>query len=327
MISRRLLRIKALLVLYAYNRKNEERPEAAEKELLLSLKMSYHLYHLLLQLIIDIVDVAAEKIEIAKQKKIPTREDLNPNTKLIDNRLVKQLEANRQLKAYSRKEGVNWGEFPEIPRMYYKLLNDSDIYREYMNSGKNSYAEDKKFISRLFDLILTESDELISVLEEKSVYWNDDLDFVSLMVDKTLRQFKETTGDDHRLMPLYRSGEDEEFAKILLLKTIINSEQLTQMIDRNTTNWEIERIALMDTLVMQLAITEIKEFPEIPVKVSLNEYIEIAKFYCTSKSSTFVNGILDKIVREMRAGKMFIKEGRGLVGETGKENNAKSDKS
>ena len=327
MISRRLLRIKALLILYAYNRKNEGNPGAAEKELLLSLKMSYHLYHLLLMLIIDIIDIAAEKIDIARQKKIPTEEDLNPNTKLIENRMVKQLEANKQLKTYSKKEGVNWSEYPEIPRMYYRLLTESDMYKDYMNSGNSSYAEDKKFVSHLLDLILEESEELLSVLEEKSVYWNDDLDFVSIMVDKTLRKFRDTTGENHRLMPLYRSEEDEDFVKRLLLKTILNTDELTGMIDRNTTNWEIERIALMDTLVMQMAITEIKEFPEIPVKVSLNEYIEIAKFYCTSKSSTFVNGILDKIVREMRAEQMFSKKGRGLVGETGNDNIEKKDKS
>ena len=317
MISRRLLRIKALLVLYAFNRKKGNSLEAAEKELLHSLKKSYDLYHLLLLLIIEIIDVAEEKIEIAKQKKIPTYEDLNPNTKLVDNRLIKQLSGNRQLKNYSQKTGLSWRNYIELPRRYYNILIDSDIYKDYMSSGKSSFAEDKKFVARLFDLILMESEELESVLEEESVYWNDDLDFVSIMVDKTLRQFKESTTEDHSLMTLYRSDEDEIFVKTLLRKTILKNDLLTELIDRNTTNWEIERVALMDTLVMQLAITEIVEFPEIPVKVSLNEYIEIAKFYCTSKSSTFVNGILDKIVREMREKNMFSKEGRGLIGEAG----------
>jgi len=325
MISRRLLRIKALLVLYAFNKKGDSL-ESAEKELLLSLKKSYDLYHLLLLLIIEIIDVAEEKIEIARQKKIPTNEDLNPNTKLIDNRLVKQLSVNQQLKNYSKKTGLSWRDYIELPRKYYNILKDSDIYKEYMGSGKSSYAEDKKFVARLFDLILMESEELESVLEEKSVYWNDDLDFVSIMVDKTIRQFKESTEDDHSLMPLYRSDEDEIFVKTLLRKTILNSDTLMELIDSNTTNWEIERVALMDTLVMQLAITEIMEFPEIPVKVSLNEYIEIAKFYCTSKSSTFVNGILDKIVREIKEKKMFSKKGRGLIGEPGFEELTDEDK-
>ncbi|HCC71875.1 MAG TPA: transcription antitermination factor NusB [Bacteroidales bacterium] len=317
MISRRLLRIKALLVLYAHNRKSEDSLEKAEKELLLSLKMSYDLYHFLLLLIIEIIDIAEEKIEIAKQKKIPTREDLNPNTKLIENRLIKQLAYNKQLKIYSKKSGLSWTHYPEIPRIYYKKLVESDIYKKYMSSEKNNYAEDKKLISNLFDLILMQSDDLVAMLEEKSIYWNDDLDVISIMVNKTLRRFKETTGDDYRLMPLYRSDEDEVFVKKLLRKTILKNDELIELIDCNTTNWEIERIALMDTLVMQLAITEVMEFPEIPVKVSLNEYIEISKFYCTSKSSTFVNGILDKIVREMRSKHLFNKTGRGLIGEPG----------
>ncbi|MGM0666714.1 MAG: transcription antitermination factor NusB [Bacteroidota bacterium] len=326
MISRRLLRIKALLILYAFNRKKGDDLEAADKELLISLKKSYDLYHLLLLLILEIVDLAEEKIEIARQKKIPTYEDLNPNTKLIENRLFRQLSVNKQLKNYSRTAKLSWIGNKEIPKIYYNILKDSSIYREYMNSGKSSYSEDKKFISRMLSLILTESEELESVLEEKSIYWNDDLDFVSVMVDKTLRQFRETAGEDHKLMDLYRSDEDEVFVKTLLRKTILNTEKLEGLIGSNTTNWEIERIALMDILVMQLAITEIREFPEIPVKVSLNEYIEIAKFYCTSKSSTFVNGILDKIVKEMREKKMFRKTGRGLVGEPGFEETENKEK-
>ncbi|MDT8401200.1 MAG: transcription antitermination factor NusB [Bacteroidales bacterium] len=317
MISRRLLRIKALLVLYAFNRKKGDSLEVAEKELLLSLAKSYDLYHLLLLLILEIVDVAEEKIELARLKKIPTRDDLHPNTKFIENRLVKLLYANKQLKNYTGKANLSWRDDSEIPKRYYNIIKDSAIYKDYMSSEKSSFSEDKKFISRLLDLILTESEELESVLEEKSIYWNDDLDFISVMVDKTLRQFKENSTADHNLMPLYRSPDDEVFVKKLLRKTILNREKLEELIDRNTTNWEIERIALMDTLVMQLAITEILEFPEIPVKVSFNEYIEIAKFYCTSKSSTFVNGILDKIVKEMREKQLFRKTGRGLVGEPG----------
>jgi len=326
MISRRLLRIKALLILYAFNRKKGDDLEAAEKELIISLKKSYDLYHLLLLLIIEIGDVAGEKIEIARQKKIPTYEDLHPNTKFIENRLLGQLYANKQLKNYARTAKLSWINNREIPKIYYNILRDSSIFKEYMSSGKSSYGEDKKFISRILSLILTEPEELESVLEEKSIYWNDDLDFVSVMVDKSLRQFRETAGEDHKLMSLYRSDEDEVFVKTLLRKTILNSDTLEGLIGSNTTNWEIERIALMDTLVMQLAITEIREFPEIPVKVSLNEYIEIAKFYCTSKSSTFVNGILDKIVKEMREKKMFRKTGRGLVGEPGFEETENKEK-
>ncbi len=319
MISRRLLRIKALITLYAYNRKDSGNLKAAEEELILSIKKSYDLYHLLLLLLIDIFNIAEEKIEIARQKKIPSEEDLNPNTKLIKNRLFRQLEQNVSLKKYCKSAHLSWHQHDNVPRRYYSLLISSDIYKKYMNSGNNSYSEDKKLISGLFNIILSESEYLESALEEISIYWNDDLDFISIMIEKTFRRFKENSDASLSLMELYRSDEDEIFVRTLLRKTILKKEFLTDLIDRNTTNWEIERVALMDTLVMQLAICEVIEFTEIPVKVSLNEYIEIAKFYCTSKSSNFVNGILDKIVKEMREQDVFQKRGRGLVGEPGFE--------
>jgi N utilization substance protein B len=159
------------------------------------------------------------------------------------------------------------------------------------------------------------SEDLSSNLEEQSIFWNDDMEYIAVMVEKTLKKFKADSPENTSLMTLYKNEEDAEFVKILFRKAIIHSEKSSKLIDKNTTNWEVERIALMDILVMQLAITEILEFPEIPVKVTLNEYIEIAKYYCTSKSSTFVNGILDNIVKEIREEGLFNKFGRGLVGE------------
>jgi len=159
------------------------------------------------------------------------------------------------------------------------------------------------------------SEDLNSNLEEQSIYWNDDMEYITAMVEKTLKKFKPESGENVSLLPLYKNEEDEQFVRILFSKSVIHTKKCSELIDKNTTNWEVERIALMDIMVMQLAITEILEFPEIPVKVTLNEYIEIAKYYCTSKSSTFVNGILDNIVKEMREEGLFTKFGRGLVGE------------
>jgi N utilization substance protein B len=159
------------------------------------------------------------------------------------------------------------------------------------------------------------SEDLESNLEEQSIYWNDDTEYINVMIEKTLKKFKSGSGEDAELMPLFKNTEDEEFVKLLFRKAVLHSDECTKLIDNNTTNWEVERIALMDIIVMQLAVTEILEFPEIPIKVTLNEYIEIAKYYCTSKSSTFVNGILDNIVREIRGKGLFNKSGRGLVGE------------
>jgi N utilization substance protein B len=187
---------------------------------------------------------------------------------------------------------------------------------EYMRSEEKTYSSDKKIVIRLVTELFAHSEDLLASFEEQSIYWNDDMDYVSVMVEKTLKKFKAGVEEKNLLMPLFKNEEDRDYVKILFRKTVLRREESSELINRNTTNWEVERIALMDILVMQLAITEIVEFPEIPVKVTLNEYIEISKYYCTSKSSTFVNGILDKVVREMRDNGMFKKAGRGLVGDS-----------
>lgn len=319
MISRRLLRIKALLILYAFNRKDGDNLEAAEKELILSIGKTYDLYHFLLLLVLEVVGIAAEKIEVARNKKMPSYEDLNPNTRFIDNKLVRILDENRVLKAYLKKARLSWRDYQEFPKKLYSQILEWDEYKEYISKSDVSFSVDKKFVTLLLTKLILPSEDLHSLLEEISIYWNDDLEFVTIMLEKTIRNMKEDSTPEHSLVPLYKSKEDEIFVKTLLRKTIINSDKYIELVDNNTTNWEIERVALMDSLVMQLALSETVEFEEIPVKVTLNEYIEIAKFYCTTKSSTFVNGILDKIVREMREQKMFIKSGRGLVGEPGFE--------
>jgi N utilization substance protein B len=189
-------------------------------------------------------------------------------------------------------------------------------YDEYMNSPENNYQLDKKFIIRLINDLVANSEDLANCLEEQSIYWNDDMEYVIIMIEKTLKKFKADSGEKTMLMPLFKNEEDESFVSILFTKAVLTTQKGSELIDNNTTNWELERIALMDILVMRLAITEILEFPEIPVKVTLNEYIEIAKYYCTSKSSTFVNGILDNIVKEIREKGLFNKYGRGLIGES-----------
>lgn len=317
MISRRLLRIKALTILYAFNRRAGNNLETAENELVLSIGKTYDLYHYLLILILDIADLAREKIEIGKQKQIPTPEDLNPNRRFIDNRFISQLAINQSLRTYTRNRRLSWSDNPELIRKLYSSILSWDGYKDYMSSDAEGYSNDKKFIGRLINEVIMPSDDLAGVMEEKSIYWNDDLDVVLVMIERTMRGFREKGGEEMPLAGLYKNEEDERFVKVLLRKAIIHSEEYFGLIDKHTTNWEIERIALMDTLVMVLALAEIVEFDEVPVKVTLNEYIEIAKYYCTAKSGIFVNGILDKIVREMREKKMFTKRGRGLVGEPG----------
>ena len=339
MISRRQLRIKALSVLYACNRKEVDDLDSAEQELILSIRKSYDLYHYPLLLLVALSDVAREKVVLSRRKRIPAPEDLNPNTRFAENRVIVQIRNNEQLHIYAKATpalwtkndkvtsfrtlsrwlgtiGISWADNRDVVRIIFNEMLKWEVYREYMTSSDYSYRADLRFVKDLVTKFLPASDDLDSMLEEQSVYWNDDLPFVISMIRNTIGKLKEhDDGIATAIPPLFTSPDDELFVKTLLRKVILNSEKNSALIDAHTTNWEVERIALMDKLVMQLAITEIVEFPEVPVKVTLNEYIEIAKDYCTSKSSTFVNGILDNIVKDMRSSGSFTKAGRGLIGE------------
>jgi N utilization substance protein B len=315
MISRRLLRIKALMALYAFNRREDENLAQAETELMFSIGKTYDLYHYLLLLVLDVADIASEKIDQALQKIMPTKEDLNPQKWFIDNLVIAQLRKSTVFNKYVSSKKLSWVNYSHIPRLLYNKMITWDVYEEYMQEEIHNYQSDKKFLIKLITHLFANSEDLQSNLEEQSIFWNDDMEYISAMVEKTLKKFKAESGENTQLMPLYKNEEDEEFVKILFRKAILNSKKCSELIDKNTTNWEVDRIALMDILVMQLAVTEVLEFPEIPVKVTLNEYIEIAKYYCTSKSSTFVNGILDNIVKEIRNEGLFNKFGRGLIGD------------
>lgn len=314
MISRRLLRIKALLALYAFNRRDDGNLARAEKELMFSIDKTYDLYHYILLLVLELADIAGEKIDLALQKRMPTHSDLNPVRRFVDNPLIAQIRINKAFNDYITSKKLSWVN-SHIPRLLYNKMISWDAYEKYMSSGTGNYQADRKFIVNLITILFAQSDDLISNLEEQSIYWNDDMDYVTAMMEKTLKKFRTDSDENTPLMPLFKNEEDEEFVRILFRKAVMNQKKSSELIDSNTTNWEVERIALMDILVMQLAITEMLEFHEIPVRVTLNEYIEIAKFYCTSKSSTFVNGILDNIVKVMREEGILNKYGRGLMGE------------
>jgi len=302
------------MALYAFNRREDENLAVAEKELMFSIEKTYDLYHYLLLLVTDLADIASGRIDLALQKRIPTEQDLNPVRRFIDNRLVGQIRENLDFHNYISSKKLSWVN-SHIPRQLYNKMISWDSYEEYMTSEVHSYQTDRKFIIKLITTLFQQSEDLQSGLEEQSIYWNDDMEYVVSMIEKTLKKFKVDSGPSTPLMPLFKNDEDEEFVRVLFRKAVLTTKRNSDLIDKNTTNWEVERIALMDILVMQLAVTEILEFPEIPVKVTLNEYIEIAKYYCTSKSSTFVNGILDNIVKEIRDGGLLKKSGRGLVGE------------
>lgn len=315
MISRRIIRTKVLQVLYAYYSSEEKSINNTEKELFFCIQKAYELYHYLFDLVIEIADYAENRIEIKKNKHQPSYDDLHPNTKFISNQVIAQLRQNKQLTAYIDQKKLSWKDNPELIKELYLMMTESEMYEKYMNDSNRSYLDDRKFIERLFNKIILVSEDLYQVLEEKSIYWNDDVDFVVSMIVKTLKRFNELTDAEHRLMPMYKDQEDRDFTKDLLRKAIINHDELRELIKEHSKNWDVERIAFMDILIMQLAITEFLYFPTIPTKVSLNEYIELSKFYSTEKSRNFINGILDKTLKDLKRSEKINKAGRGLIGE------------
>ncbi|WP_163323886.1 transcription antitermination factor NusB [Draconibacterium mangrovi] len=315
MISRRIIRTKVLQVLYAYYSTDEKSINNTEKELFFCIHKSYDLYHYLLALVTEIADYAEGRIEIRRNKHQPTHEDLNPNTKFITNQVIDQLRKNNKLNTYLDQKKLSWKDHPELIKELYLMMIESDMYQEYMADKSRSYLNDRKFIEKLFNKIILISEDLYIVLEEQSIYWNDDVEFVISMISKTLKRFNELSDSDQSLMPMFKDQEDRDFTKNLLRKAIINHDELRELIKEHSRNWDVERIAFMDILIMQLAITEFLYFPTIPTKVTLNEYIELSKFYSTEKSRNFINGILDKTLKDLKSTEKISKEGRGLIGE------------
>ncbi|HDJ33293.1 MAG TPA: transcription antitermination factor NusB [Bacteroidetes bacterium] len=315
MYSRRLLRIKVMQVLYAYLKTESPSLSHSEKELLHSIKKSYDLYHYLLLLVIEVKNYALERIELARNKKRPTYQDLHPNTRFVDNRIILQLEESTELRKYTEYTGISWVQYPELIRKLYRDMLDKDWYRKYMDGDEPDYAIDRELIVHFYHDLVLGSDELSGDLEEQSIYWNDELEFVVGMIIKTIQKFRAAQGGNVRLMAMYKSPDDAEFTKRLFRRCLVHYDEYLKLIETYSHNWDIERIAYMDNLLMVMAITEITEFPEIPVRVTFDEYIEIAKYYSTERSSHFINGVLDKIIHHLREEKKIIKKGRGLIGE------------
>jgi transcription antitermination protein NusB len=314
MISRRQLRIKVLQTLYAYYQAENDQLNQAEKELQKNINKSYDLYHYLLIMIMEIADLAESRIEIAKKKRIPSREDLNPNTRFVENKMIYQLRHSDKLIRYADLKKLTWVDYPELIKEMYNLILEDEGFIEYMSQEESGYAEDKKIINRIFTNIILPNENLELLLEEQSIYWNDDLEFMISMIIKTVKRFKEDEEQIH-LLDLYKNPEDKDFAIDLFLKSILNKSEYLEYIKNNTKNWDIDRIAFMDILIMQMAIAELIGFNSIPTKVTLNEYLEIAKYYSTTKSNVFINGVLDKVADELKVDNKISKTGRGLIGE------------
>ena len=315
MISRRLLRIKVLQAAYAHFKSGTGSLDKSEKELFFSIGKTYELYLSVFMLIIDLARYARGRIELARAKLSPTWADLHPNTRFVDNQLITHLENHELLSSLIRKHRISWVNNPELTRELYNHLIESDFYKTYMNEEENSWKSDKKLILQLISEIVLLSPSMDYVLEEKSIFWNDDLEFVVNMVEKSLKKYSGNDSVPIPVFPLFKDEDDKTFVKNLFRNIILNHGEYEKMIDHHTRNWDVERIAFMDILIMELAIAEILGNDSIPTRVSFNEYIEIAKYYSTRKSSNFINGILDKVIQELKEQNRIIKKGRGLIGE------------
>jgi N utilization substance protein B len=315
MISRRILRIKILQILYAYFQGTDGLVSKYEKELSFSIQKTYDLYHYLLTMIVELADYANSRIDIARLKKIPTREDLNPNTKFVENSIIEQLRNNLQLNQYLNKTRLSWVNSPDLIKKLHNRIRMTPYFKEYMEDPSRNYEQDKKLIIEIFLSEISSLESIFQTLEEQSIYWNDEIEFVINMITKTIKGFKEKDGSNARLMPLYKNDDDKDYAFNLFRKVILHKEEHSRLIETYTRNWDVERIAFMDLLILEMAITEAIAFPSIPTRVTINEYLEIAKFYSTEKSSVFINGLLDKIFKHLKEEQKIVKAGRGLIGE------------
>jgi N utilization substance protein B len=292
---------------------SEKTLHQSETELQLSIKKTYDLYHLLLALPGEVQNFAEGKIESRKLKKLPTKEDLNPNLKFINNRIINRINKDKSIINYLAQNKLGWNNHPDLIRKIYQQLVESDLYLDYINSAADGFISDRRFCEDLYSTFLINCEPLQNELEERSIYWNDDLDFVISMIIKTLKKFKSEEDENDYIMPMYKDEEDREFTVKLLRKVINNNQENRKIIENYTKNWDVDRVAVMDVLIMELAITELTDFPSIPVKVTLNEYIELAKYYSTNRSSTFINGVLDRITKDFQEEGKIKKSGRGLM--------------
>lgn len=300
MINRILLRIKIVQIVFAYYKSGEKDYGVAEKELFHSIEKTYDLYFHLLLLAIEITRYARNKIDAGFQKYIPTEEDLNPNRRFADNRFIAQLEINETLVEKLEKKKISWVDSPEVIRSLFDAITSSEAYASYMNSESNDYADDKELWRKIFRSDILNNETLAVALEEQSIYWCAEADFVISFILKTIKKFDEDKKEKQALMSMYNHEEDKLFAQKLFFNTLKYGEKNRELIEEFTKNWELDRIAYMDVIVMMVALAELNDFPSIPVNVTLNEYIEIAKQYSTDKSGNFVNGVLDKIVSHLK---------------------------
>lgn len=313
MLNRRHLRIKVMQTLYAYLQSEGSDYRKQEKSLLASVDKVYEMYISLLALINDVVQYADIDAEERANKHLPSTEDLNPNLKILDNLFIKLLLEKEEYIQAVKKYKISWDFDPELARSLFFTLKNSQEYKDYLAAEKHDLHSDKDIIKFIFKKVILKSELAQNALEEKHINWQVDQDVLQAMVAKTLKNFDSLGGDNKLAQISSNWTEDREFIVDLFHKTLANDSSYQELIAGKTKNWEADRIAMMDILIMKMALAELIYFSSIPIKVTMNEYLEIAKEFSTPKSNVFVNGILDKILDDLKAQNKIRKYGRGLV--------------
>ena len=302
MINRILIRIKVLQIVYSFYQNGNNDLKVAENELLFSLRKSYDLYHYFLLLIIEVTNLQQRTLDAKKSKYMPTHAELNPNTRLVNNRFTAQVAENEALQKYVAEQGLSWVNDEEFIKNVLDLILASDLYNEYLDNENDSYETDKEFWRAVFKKLICGNEMIEEYLEDKSIYWNDDIEIVETFTLKTIKQFEEKNKGKQKLLPMFKDLEDQSFAIKLFRQSLLKGAEYRERINKHMKNWETERIANMDLIIMQVALAEIMTFPSIPINVTFNEYIDTAKYYSTPKSGVFINGILDSIVFQAAGG-------------------------
>ncbi|NNL81563.1 MAG: transcription antitermination factor NusB [Flavobacteriaceae bacterium] len=314
MLNRRHIRIKVMQLLFAFRGTESDDLKKYENMLQRSMDGMFELYLLVISLLLEVRLRAVEYTKLERKKHLATAAERIPNTKFVDNQLLIKIAESKRLEELVQSRKLNnWKENDEYVDLIFKAIRKSPVYEKYMSDRVNSFEEDKSFILDIYKQIIAPNDKLYSYYEDCEITWLDDLPVINTLFVKLIKRSSPSSSGDLLIPELFRDEEDRQFGFDLMNKTILNLSFLTGIIEEKTMNWDKDRIANLDLVLLQMAICEIEKFPSIPVKVTINEYLEIAKEYSTPKSSNFINGILDKTVKEHQAKGTLNKAGRGLM--------------
>lgn len=312
-INRRQLRIKVLQMLYSYEQTEDANLSSFEKKLANTIDETHDLYLYYLLLLIEFKFLAEQKIEGSKSKLRPVEKDINPSLVFVENPILVSLSENQELKKLFAKRSISWSAEMNLVKTLFNRIRSSELYLNYIENDKQDMESDISFITKLFKNLVVNDELILSYFEEQSIYWIEDIDLVASMIVKSFKRSKENKGKVD-VLPLFKEKKEEQsFFKELFHKSIIKKDEIDKIIRDHTKNWDIERIALIDILLMRLAVAEVTSFSSIPIKVTLNEYIELAKQYSTNKSNFFINGILDQSFSDLKSEGKINKIGRGLI--------------